>query len=185
MPQITEIKTRRFRISPISPDKVSDAWIRWTGDPILMAQMNARVVKLTHADLQRYVAGAWKTKRMVLGIYTLTDADHIGLYEAAIDPRNANVTLDTLIDQQKYALPNVLTETDPALLQFLGKDLRLEKAVAQVVESNTPLIRHYEATGWLKEGVLRQEVEAVAGGRRLDMVQFGRLLDSNPAASAA
>jgi len=71
------------------------------------------------------------------------------------------------------------------LLEFLGKQLRLEKAVAQIVETNAPLIRHYESTGWVKEGVLRQEVEAAAGGRRLDMVQFGRLLDSNPATSAA
>ena len=185
MPQITDVRTKRFRISPISPDKVSDAWIRWTSDPVLMAQMNARVIKVTRADLQRYVAAAWKTKRMILGIYTLTDGDHIGLYEAAIDPRNANVTFDTLVDQQKFILPNVLSETDPALLEFLGKQLRLEKAVAQIVETNAPLIRHYEGTGWVKEGVLRQEVEAVAGGRRLDMVQFGRLLDSNPAASAA
>ena len=33
------------------------------------------------------------------------------------------------------------------------------------------------ATRWLKEGVLRQEYQAVAGNRRLDAVQFGRFLD--------
>ncbi len=185
MPQKSDLTTKRFRLSPISPDKVSDNWLRWTGDPVLMARMNARAVKLSRADLERYVAARWKSRRMIIGIYALAGGDHVGLYEAAIDPGNANVTLDTLIGQQRYALSDVLGETDPVLLGFFAGQLRIEKVVAQVVETNAPLIRHYEATGWMKEGVLRQEVEAAAGGRRLDMVQFGRLLNASPAASQA
>jgi len=179
MAQKSEVLTKRFRLAPISPDKVSDNWIRWTGDPVLMSQLNARVMQATRADLQRYVAVSWKNRRMIIGIYARADAQHIGLYEAAIDPRHGNVTLDALVDQQRYDLSDVLSETDPALLDFFATEHRIEKAIALVVETNTPLIRHYEATGWLKEGVLRQEYQAVAGNRRLDAVQFGLLLDGS------
>ncbi|WP_119391619.1 hypothetical protein [Taklimakanibacter lacteus] len=178
MSQTKELQTKRFSLRPITPDMVSDNWIRWTGDPVLMSQMNARVVKLSRADLQRYVVAVWKSKRMIIGIYARTGADHIGIYEVAVDPRNANITLDALVDQQRYVLPNVLAETDPVLLRFFAGDQRIEKAIAQVVETNAPLISHYEATGWVKEGVLRQEVHAASGNRRLDVVQFGRILAS-------
>jgi hypothetical protein len=176
MSQITELLTKRFRLAPISPDKVSDNWVRWTGDPVLMSQLNARVMKLTRADIQRYVAAAWKNRRMIIGIYARTTGDHIGLYEAAVDARNASVKLDMLIDPQGYSLSDVLSETDPPLLGFFAKQHRVEKAIAQVVETNSALISHLAATGWHKEGVLRQEYAAVAGNRRLDAVQFGLLL---------
>jgi hypothetical protein len=158
--------------------------MKWTIDPFLMSQLNARVVKPSRADLQRYVAAAWQDKRIVIGIYCLSDADHIGLYEAALDPRHGNVTLDALVGAQKYALSDVLTETDPSLLDFFVKQHGVEKAIAQVVETNTTLIRHYETTGWLTEGVLRQETRSAANNRRLDIVQFGRLLSNGQAADA-
>ncbi|MGE4251599.1 MAG: hypothetical protein AB7F09_19595 [Parvibaculaceae bacterium] len=173
----SELLTKRFRLAPISPDKVSDNWIRWTGDPVLMSQLNARAMKLMRPDLQRYVAAAWKSKRMIIGIYARASNEHIGLYEVAVDLRHRNVTLDVLVDHQRHDLSNALAETDPVLLDFFAKEHGVEKAVAVVVETNAPLIRHLEATGWLKEGVLRQEFQAVAGNRRLDAVQFGRLLD--------
>jgi hypothetical protein len=185
MSEKKELLTKRFRLSPLTPDKVSDNWIRWTGDPVLMSQLNARTARLSRADLQRYVTAAWQRKRTILGIYAKANGDHIGLYEAAIDPRNANVTLDVLVDQQRYDLSNVLSETDPVLLEFLARQRGVEKAVAMVVETYIPAIRHFEATGWLKEGLLRQEYPAVAGNRRLDVIQFGRLLDSAKSAKPA
>lgn len=185
MSEKSELLTKRFRLSPLTPDKVSDNWIRWTGDPVLMSQLNARAQKLSRTDLQRYVAAAWKRKRTILGIYAQANGDHIGLYEAAIDPRNANVTIDVLIDQQRYDLSNVLSETDPVVLNFLATERGIEKAVAMIVETYVPAIRHFEATGWLREGVLRQEHPAATGNRRLDVVQFGRLLDGARAGKPA
>lgn len=177
MPEKNELLTKRFRLTPITPDKVSDDWIRWTADPFLMSQLNARTPMLSRADLQRYVASAWQSKRVILGIYSQANGDHIGLYEAAIDARHANVALDVLVDQRRYDLSDVLSETDPVLLEFLAKEHGVEKAIAMVVETYTPAIRHFEATGWLKEGLLRQEYPAVVGNRRRDVIQFGWLLD--------
>lgn len=178
MSEKSELLTKRFRLRPISPDKVSDNWLGWTRDPILMSQLNARAAKLSRADIQRYVATAWKDGRMIIGIYDRANVEHIGLYEIAIDRRHRNVTLDSLVDQQRYELATVLRETDRVLLDFLAREQRVEKAIAQVVETYTPAIRHFEATGWQREGLLRQERQAASGNHRLDVVQFGRLVDS-------
>jgi hypothetical protein len=176
MSQIPELLTKHFRLAPMRPDMVSDNWVRWSRDPVLMAQLNARALQPTRADIQRYVVASWKSKRMIIGIYALANGEHIGIYEATIDPRHGNVRLDMLVDQHRYAMSRVLPETDPALLRFFAEEHRVEKAMAQVVETYTALISHLEGTGWLKEGVLRQEHVAVSGNRRLDAVQFGRLL---------
>ncbi len=177
MSEVIDLMTKRFRIRPITPDKVSEDWLRWTRDPVMMAQLNARPAKVTRTDLQRYVDVSWKNKRAILGIYGRTSGDHIGLYEGVIDPGNDNVTLDVMIDQQRYGLSNVLAETDPVLLKFLATKRGIYKAIAQIMETYTPAIRHYEATGWLKEGVLRKEHPAASGNGRVDVVQFGRILD--------
>lgn len=178
MTEKPELLTKRFRLGSIGPDKVSDNWLEWTRDSVLMSQLNARAAKISRADIERYVAAAWKDGRMIIGIYDRTNGEHIGLYEIALDGQHGNATLDMLVDQQRYDLANVLRETDRALLDFLAKQRRVEKAIAQVVETYTPAIRHLEATGWQREGLLRQERQSASGNHRLDVVQFGRLLDT-------
>ncbi len=176
MSNAPEILTKRFRLTPITPEMVSDDWLRWTGDPVLMGQMNARVAKLTRTDLQRYLVDAQRQKRAVVGIYGRKDQRHVGLYETEINEENRLVTIDILVDQHKYDLANVLRETDPVLLNYLAGRFGLEKAVAKVVETYKPLLLHFEQSNWLREGLLRQENPSATGFGRLDVIQFGKLL---------
>lgn len=176
MPEQSELQTKRFRLSPIGPDQVSDDWVRWTGDAQLMRQVNVPLRKLTRRDIQQYVVAARKTGRTIVGIYEKQSGAHIGVYEIALDPQNRNVTLNVLINQKRYDLSVVLRETDPVLLKFLAAHYGMQKAVAKVVETYLPAVRHYEATEWMKEGVLRGEHPSVDGSRRLDVIQFGKLL---------
>ena len=177
MSESPEILTKRFRLAPITPDNVSDNWLAWTQNASMMRQVNARVLKLTRADLQRYVVTSQKQRRAIIGIYERRGGAHIGIYETELIARHRNVTIDVLVDQQHFDLSNVLKETDPALLDHLASRFGMEKAIAKVVETYIPAIRHFESSGWLKEGVLKQEQPAAAGtNRRYDVIQFGKLL---------
>lgn len=176
MSEVRELFTRHYRLSPLGPDKVGDDWARWIADPVLMARMNRPVLRLSRADIARHVVALWKSGGMIIAIHARADGAHLGNYELTIDRDNANAAVSPLIDGQRCRLADVLAETDPALLGHLIKLHGTRKAIAQVIETDTPLIAYYEAAGWLKEGVLRQERRAVAGGRRLDVVQFGKLI---------
>ncbi len=176
MPEKLQLLTRRFRLSPISPDMVSDDWIGWINDPALMAPLNMRARKFSRDEMGRHVAAAWKGGRAVFGIYLRAGGNHVGLYEAALDRRNGNVTIDVLVDQHRHGLADVLAETDPVFLDFLARKHGVAKAVVQIVETYEAAIRYYEVADWQREGVLRQERRAVAGDRHLDVLQFGRLL---------
>lgn len=176
MPEQSEFLTKRFRLTPIGPDQVSDDWVRWTGDAELMRQMNAPVRKMRRRDLQQYVVAAKKGGRAIVGIYEKQNGAHVGIYEISLSPQHKNVTLNVLIDQKRYDFSIVLRETDPVLLKFLKERYGMQKAVAKVVETYLPALRYYEDVQWMKEGVLRGEHPSLDGTRRLDVVQFGRLL---------
>ena len=179
MAETSELTTKRFRLIPMTSDRVTDSWIKWTADADLMRQLNTRPLNMSRADLQRYVAGAPKRGRAIVGIFTKVGGEHIGLYETqGSAPQHANVTIDVFVDQNRYDLSNVLTETDPVLLRFLKQQYKAEKAVARLPETYLPAIRHFERTGWLKEGVMRKEYPAADGVGRVDVVQFGKLLES-------
>lgn len=176
MHEQSEFETKRFRLTSIGPDQVSDDWVRWTGDAQLMRQINVPLRKLKRRDIQQYVIAAKKTGRAIVGIYEKQSGAHVGIYEIALNSQNRNVTLNVLIDQQRYDLSIVLRETDPVLLKFLAARYGMQKAVAKVVETYLPAVRHYEETEWMKEGILRGEHPSVDGSRRLDVIQFGKLL---------
>ncbi|MGE3872278.1 MAG: hypothetical protein AB7F74_04900 [Parvibaculaceae bacterium] len=177
-----EITTERYRLARVTPGKVSDEWLGWTGDAELMSQMNSRLRKLTRADLQRYVAASERLGRAIVGIYERHGGAHIGVYETELNLRHRIVTIDVQVDLRHFDLPNVLKETEPALLDHLARRSGIEKAAAKIVETFTAALRHFEAAGWRKEGVLRQEQPSADGRRRLDVVQFGKLLNGREAA---
>jgi RimJ/RimL family protein N-acetyltransferase len=171
-----EITTKRFRLASITPSNVSDEWLRWAADEKLMRQMNAPLRKLSRADLQHYVADSRRLGRVILGIYERRGGAHVGSYETELNDRHRLATVDVLVDQERFDLSNVLKETDPALLSYLAGRCGTHKAVVKIVDTHAAALRHFEATGWRKEGILRQERPAFDGGRRVDVIQFGKLL---------
>jgi hypothetical protein len=176
MPEQSEFLTKRFRLTPIGPDQVSDDWLRWTGDAELMGQMNAPARKMRRVDLQQYVAAGKKSGRAIIGIYDRQNNAHAGIYEIQLSPQHKNATFNVLIDQKRYVLSVILRETDPVLLRFLKERYGIQKAVAKVVDTYLPALRYYEEVQWMKEGVLRGEHRSVDGTRRVDVIQFGKLL---------
>jgi hypothetical protein len=134
------------------------------------------VRKMRRRDLQQYVAAAKKIGHAIVGIYEKQNNAHAGIYEIQLSPQHKNVTLNVLIDQKRYDLSVILRETEPVLLKFLKERYGMQKAVAKVVETYLPALRYYEEAQWMKEGVLRGEHPSLDGKRRVDVIQFGKLL---------
>lgn len=171
-----DLFTPNYRLRLMTPAMVTDRWVSWTADKSLMAKLNSKTLKLKKPDVQRYVASAIAGRRAIIGIFRLTDGDHAGLYEIALDQRHRIANLDVLVDLKRYRLHEVLTETDPVLLAHLKIRFGVQKAAAMVPATFVDAIRHFETAGWLREGVLRAEYPAVEAGKRVDVVQFGQLL---------
>lgn len=176
MAQTIDLFTPNYRLQLMTPAMVTDRWVGWTADRSLMGKLNSKTLKLKKADLQRYVSSAIAGKRAIVGIFRLTDGDHAGLYEIALDRRHRIASLDILVDLKRYSLHGVLSETDPVLLADLKNRFGVQKASAMIPATYVDAIRHFESDGWLKEGVLRAEYPGVEAGKRTDAVHFGKLL---------
>jgi hypothetical protein len=176
--QIPQIETKNYVVRYITPPMVTERWVKWTTDNFLMGQINSKTLNLSKVDIQRYVVSAIKNRRSIFGIFRKLDFDHIGLYELMNDQQHRVVNLDVLVDIPKYDLHTVMTETDPVLLSYLNKNFGVEKAVASVPATFSAAIKHYEKDKWLREGVLREELPALKPNRRVDAIQFGKLLGS-------
>lgn len=170
------LTTAHFKLRLMTPAMVTDRWVGWTRDPVLMAQLNSRLLNLSRIDIQGYVANAIASKRAIIGIFSKRNDEHVGLYEAVADPQHRNVTIDVLVDREQHDLQKVLRETDPVLLADLRSRFKMEKAVTMVVGTYLPAIRHFESTGWNREGVLREDYPSADGTSRVDVVQFGKEL---------
>ena len=94
MAQTIDLFTPNYRLRLMTPAMVTDRWIGWTADRSLMNKLNSKTLKLKKADVQRYVASVVGGQRTIVGIFRLTDGDHAGLYEIALDRRHRIASLD-------------------------------------------------------------------------------------------
>lgn len=173
-----DLLSPNYHLLLMTPKMVTDRWASWTSDRSLMKRLNSKTLKLSKLDLQRYVISAIKGKRAIVGIFRRSDGDHAGLYEIVLDPRHHIASLDVLVDMKRYNLHSVLSETDPVLLGDLSRRFGVKKASVMLPETFVDAIRHFESAGWLREGLLRAEYPAVEAGKRVDVVYFGKLLDT-------
>lgn len=171
-----EFATKNFVLRYMTPPMVTERWVSWTSNNFLMGQINSRTTNLNKIDLQRYVATAIKNQRAIFGIFRKSDFEHIGLYDVMVDMRHRIANLDVLVEIPKIDLHTTLSETDPFFLAYLRHKMGFQKAAAQVPATFKDLLKHYEKSGWLKEGILREELPGLKANRRVDAVQFGKLL---------
>ena len=170
-----DIGTKNYRLLMMSPDLVTNAWVEWTNEPSVMEPLNVRAMKLTKADLQRYVAASNAQQKAIVGIFRGRGGQQVGIYELALDRHHMNASVEILVDTRKYDFDKVVSETLRPLLDHLQKRFDIGKFVALVPESYAAAIDFFDNAGWLREGVLREEMPALFSVGRIDVHQFGLL----------
>ena len=171
-----DIVTENFRLCLMKPEMVTDRWVEWTNDRSIMRQINSKPKKLNKSDIQNYVLHATLNRRAIIGIFRRLDHEHVGLYEILFDQAHRNANFDVLIDFKRFNITDVIDETLPALVNDVKKRFGAEKAVILAPESYSELLRYLEGSDWQREGVLRSEFPNANGAKRLDGLQFGKIL---------
>lgn len=171
-----DLVTENFRLSLMKPEMVTDRWVEWTNDRVIMRQINSKPKKLSKSDIQNYVLDATLKRRAIVGIFRRVDQEHVGLYEILFDQAHRNVNFDILIDFKRFSLPAVIDETLTALMNDVKLRFGAEKAVILAPESYSELILYLERSDWHREGILRSEFPNANGAKRLDGLHFGKIL---------
>ena len=172
-----DLTTKEFRLVLMRPDMVTDSWVEWANDRVLMRQVNSKLRKVSKTDVQDYVLKATAQKRAIIGIFDLASMAHVGVCEIHFDQAHRNANLDILIDFRRYDIAKVLNEVLPPLFQELKSRFGAEKAVILTPMSYTRLIAYLDQSQWRKEGVLRSEYPSATASNRMDGIQYGWLLE--------
>jgi hypothetical protein len=171
-----DLQTENYRLLLMRPDMVTDAWVQWANDRVLMRQINSKLRKTTRAHIQDYVLKATLDKRAIIGIFERATMAHVGVCEILFDQVHRNANLDILIDFKSHDLRRIMDEAIPALLQDLKSRFGAEKAVILAPQSYQSLVEYLNQSQWQKEGVLRAEFPHASENRRMDGLQYGRLI---------
>ena len=168
------LETSRFFVRSMTPADVTNQFIAWTRDPEVIQTLNLPVRKVKREEFVRYVQRFDNKVSFGLGIFTKKEDHHIGFYSVLCDNRQATAITNVVIGERDYWGKGVVIETRAAILDFLFDRLAIHKVWGKPFARNFPAVFNYKAQGFTCEGVLREHLKSVTGGR-IDQLVFGLL----------
>jgi hypothetical protein len=161
-----------FNAVLMSPERVSDDWVKWVADPLLMLPLGIQPRSTSKQELARYVMQRHSTQCAVIGIFSRAPERHVGLIEVTFDRKHLAATIELLINTRNHDFARVAKEVMPPLLTHLASRFTIEKFCALVPETHLTALAYYSAGDWSLEAELLDEVPSAALGRRLNIRQF-------------
>jgi RimJ/RimL family protein N-acetyltransferase len=163
----------------VPPEQVGPWYVEWLQDPELLAFLNLEQPKdggpnQTLARMRRYVARSNNRNSFHLGVYPKGQQQQIGFFSLDLDFRNGTAQTRVVIGDKAYWGKHVVRETRAAIIEFVFRTTNFVKIWGMTSSRNIPSIYNYKAQGFKNEGVLREHIRTIDGGR-FDVVMFGLL----------
>lgn len=170
------LETERFIVRSTTIYDVTDAMVAWMADPEVMITLNSPGREMTVAQLKRQVKRYDNKRGFHLTVFDRASHEAIGFYTVNCKPWHRTAETAVVIGNRDYWGRNVVIETRSAILDFLFDTMELHKVTGLPFARNFPSVFNYKALGFRCEGVFREHLRSVEGGR-LDQCLFGLLRD--------
>jgi len=168
---------RRLDLRPLSPDDVTEAYVRWLNDPETVRFTEARHATHTLESVRAYVAAcAAREGDHLLGIFELAGCRHVGNIKIGpVNPRHKSASMGLIIGEKARWGRGYATEAIALAARYAFTALGLHKLTAGVIEGNEGSLRAFEKNGFLREGVRRRQ--NFCEGRYRDEILLGLLAE--------
>ena len=171
-----KLQTERFLVKTLSPNDACESLVRWLADPELMANMNQRPEKRFMPQIERWISSYDQAIDYLLGVFTREGTKLIGYYTVEIKQAHRRALFTVMIGDRDYWGQGTVLETRAAIIDYLFKNVQIDKVVGSPIARNFPAIFNYKAQGWTCEGIFKEHVvDANHPQRRLDLYAFGML----------
>ena len=167
------LRIGQYRAILMTPELVSDDWVRWIGDPFMMTPLGMKPRIVDRPYLQQYVMQMHAKQRALIGVFQESSRRHVGIIEVGFDRKHFTAHVELFLDITTIDFSAVAKEVVPELFQYLAQRFKIEKFCASVPETHLQAIRYFQEYGWELEAVLTEEMPAPALKRRINMQQFG------------
>ncbi len=170
------IRGERLYLRPIERDDLQRCY-DWMNDEELTATLAQRypISLAREADWVERATRGQDPSELPLAICLAEGDRHIGNCGlVAIDRENRTATLGIFIGERDCRGQGLGEEAVRVLCRFAFDEMNLHKIRLDVYATNPKAAKTYERVGFVREGVLRQEV--FRQGRYIDVVRMGLLV---------
>lgn len=171
---ILELETERFVLRSMRPKDVNDDYVSWWNDAEVQKGLNALPRNWNKQNALNHIQQFDDRYRFHLGVFCKEESLLIGFFAIFIKPATKIAKTNVVIGNKDYWGQRVVEEIRPSVLDLLFDEMEVEKVKGEIMGRNYPSIFNYKAIGFRNEGILKDELLDINGGRT-DLFIFGLL----------
>lgn len=168
----------RLELRPLTPEDVTDAYVRWMNDPAVTQYLESRYRQHSLDDLRGYVAEVSRAPGThMFAIVTRDDGRHIGNIKIGpVDQMHRRADIGIIVGEPDCWGRGYAGEAIGLLADWAFSALEVDKLTAGAYAPNVASIRAFERAGFHQEAVQRRHY--VIDGTRVDGVLMARFAPS-------
>jgi len=163
------IKTDRLLIEPFSEKYLTEKYVSWLSNPIVVKYSEQRHKKHTIKTCKAYMMSLKKSPHYFWAISTVNnELGHIGNITAYIDEVNKTADLGILIGETKAWGKGYAAEAWMAVCGYLFKKINIRKITAGTMSSNERMLNLMKRVGMSDDG--RRIKQCIWKGKEVDVI---------------
>lgn len=167
------IESDRIYLRKLTVDDDLTSYLSWINDNDVINYMNIRNKNTSIDDLKKYIKLNLDLNNYLCGIFIKNSDVHVGnVLFSEIDNFNKKCPIGILVGKEHWGNGYGNDAVD-LMCEYAFKILKFHKIVAGVVVENTGSVKLFENTGFILEGIKKEEFKM--DDRYLDVLYFGRI----------
>lgn len=156
-----EIRGGKVLLRTFRPEDITDRYIAWLNDPVVVRYSNQRFLMHDRTSCLRYLNSFSGTNNLFLSVRRLDNDQAIGTMTAYISRQHGTVDVGILIGDKSVWGKGYGQDAWDALVNWLLAQVSIRKLTAGTLACNTAMVRIMERSGMQLEAV-RKSQEIVA-----------------------
>jgi len=173
MRAFSPITTERLRIVLFQEAHISENYISWLNDKVLMQFSEQRHCVHTRESCEAYVSSFEGTQNLFLAVENL-DGELIGTMTAYQDLKNGLVDLGIMIGAKTAKGKGYGNEAWRALAAWVEQNLKPRKLTAGCMASNISMLKLMKVVGMQPDGVRKNHY--LHKGRPVDIIYMAKMI---------
>ena len=170
--QPVKLETEKFFLRSLTPKDADEEYTSWWNDAEIQRGFNNKPRGWGIPDAANHIKNFDNKVLFHLGIYPKETSKLIGFVTIHLSQKHKMATTNVALGDKSYWGKDVIIEVRLKVLDFMFENLKIEKAESEILGRNFSSIFNLKVLGYTAEGVLRQHIPSIDGGRA-DKYLFG------------
>src|SRR5437879_5515282 len=144
---------QQVMLRPFTRADITEQYIRWLNDPIVLQFSNQRFVSHDRASCLRYLESFTGTDNLFLNVFRLDNNQAIGTLTAYVSRHHGTADVGIMIGDRSVRGRGYGQDAWNTLINWLIVEVRIRKVTAGTVACNRAMVRLMERSGMKVEAV--------------------------------